>query len=912
MLAPSRVSIVAAVCLVFSLTSAAFAQSIKYEKYTLDNGLTVILHEDHSLPVAAVNLWYRVGAKEEQAGRSGFAHLFEHLMFMGTQRVPDNQFDVLMENGGGSNNASTSLDRTNYYSSGPSALLPTLLWLDADRLEDLGRTMDQKKLDTQRDVVRNELRQQVENVPYGKSEELVYRLMYPKGHPYHEAVYGTHEDLEAATVTNVKDFFATYYVPNNASLVVAGDFDSAKIKPLIQSLFGTISRGGDVVHRTPAEWTLPNPPMDKVVRVTMLDKVELPRLIISYHSPAIFTPGDADMDLLAAILTQGKSSRLYKRLILDEHLASDVMAMQNSGTLGSLFQIIVDGAPDADLGRIEKIVDEELARLIADGPTKEELAQRQATVEMALLARTDSLLAKADKLNEYEYFFGEPDSFKADLDRYRNATPASIQKWAGKVLLPDARAIIRVLPEEPTRDNNPRDQRPADFTAAAFTLPTPDTFKLSNGINVMVWPKPGIPLVAATLLIRPASGGPLVSNDQAGLAALTADMLDEGAGSRDAVQFADALQSIGADFGAGADYESFTAGITVLKRNFDQAAALLADAVRSPKLTETDFERVHRLHLDDLEQTLANPGAVAAIAGNRVLLGDANAYALSVDGLTSTANGITLADVRTLHASVFAPTNTTILVAGDITAADAKATLERVFGDWKAAAAPAITTTPDYAIPEHTGLRVYIIDRPEAVQTVIRLVMPGIPMADPNRATYQTLNTLLGGSFTSRLNQNLREKNGFTYGARSSFRTLNHAGLFTAGASVKADATGAAIREFFIELERTRAGDIDADEAGKAAQSMRTDAIQSMEGVHGPIAAAAPLLSAGLPYEQISRDLATVAALKADNLNAAARKAIPLDRAVLILVGDKTLILEQIKDLKLPTPIELTPEGAPK
>lgn len=896
-----------AVCVVVSAASLR-AQDIKYEKYTLDNGLTVILHEDHSLPVVAVNTWYRVGAKEEQAGRSGFAHLFEHLMFMGTERVPDNQFDVVMETGGGSNNASTSLDRTNYFSSGPSSLLPTLLWLDADRLEDLGRTMTQEKLDKQRDVVRNELRQMVENAPYGKSEELAFRLMYPKGHPYHEAVYGTHEDLEAATVGNVKDFFATFYVPNNASLVVAGDFDSAKVKPLIKELFGTIGRGGEVQHRTPKEW--PRPTLDKVIRVTTLDKVELARIAYSYHSPAMFTPGDAEMDLIAAILTQGKSSRLYKRLILDEQLASDVTAMQNSATLGSLFQINVDAAPGADLDRIEKIVDEEIARLIKDGPTAEELSQRQATVEMAMLARTDSLLGKADKLNEYEFFFGEPNSFKTDLDRYRGATAAGIREWAGKVLTPGARAVVRVLPEEPGREKTARDERPKDFGVAEFTLPKPEMFKLNNGIRVMVWPRPGIPLVAATVLVQPVGGGVLVENSKAGLAALTAEMLDEGAGNRDAVAFADALQAIGADFGAAADYEDFSAGITVLKRNFDKAVGLLADAVRSPRMKEADFERVHRLHLDDLEQTLSNPQAVAGIASNRVLLGEANAYALPVDGLTSTARALTLADVRQLHAAVFVPENTTILVAGDVTVDDAKSVLERAFGDWKPGTAkPVSAAKGNAAIPKADGLRVFIIDRPDAVQTVIRFAMPGIAITNAARPTYQTLNTLLGGSFTSRLNQNLREKNGYTYGARSNFRMMNTMGVFTAGAAVKADVTGAALTEFFNELRRIRASSIDDEEAGKAAQTMRTDTIQSMEGVHGPIGAAAPLLSAGMQYEQISRDLETIGKLKAWDLNKVAEQAIPLEQAVLVLVGDKKLILEQIKPLNLPEPVELTAEG---
>src|SRR5262245_8057779 len=288
---------------------SASAQHPAYEKYRLDNGMTVILHVDHRLPIVTINTWYRVGSKDEPRGRSGFAHLFEHLMFMGTQRVPGNDFDVLMENGGGSNNASTSEDRTNYFSQGPASLLPTLLWLDADRLEDLGRTMTQEKLDRQRDIVRNEIRQNVENTPYGRAGELVFRIMFPVGHPYHEAVYGTHQDLEAATIADVKDFFATFYVANNATLVVAGDFDRAQIKPLIAQLFGTLPRGGEVTRRP-----VPDVGLDRVVRTTVLDRVQLPLVKLTWHSPVAYADGDAELHLLAAILSRGKTSRLYKRL----------------------------------------------------------------------------------------------------------------------------------------------------------------------------------------------------------------------------------------------------------------------------------------------------------------------------------------------------------------------------------------------------------------------------------------------------------------------------------------------------------------------------------------------------------------------------------------------------------------------
>ncbi|MEZ6084830.1 MAG: pitrilysin family protein [Phycisphaerae bacterium] len=278
-------SLVASACLVLALTALpARAQNVAYEKYVLDNGMTVILHEDHSLPAACINLWYRVGSKDEAVGRSGFAHLFEHLMFMGTRRVPDGDFDTLMESGGGWNNATTSEDRTNYFSMGPAELLPTLLWLDADRLEDLGKEMTLEKLDKQRAVVRNERRQSVENVPYGKANHAIYQIMFPEGHPYHGTVIGSHEDLESATVDDVKNFFATYYVPSNASLVVAGDFDPNEIKPLVNRLFGTLPRGSEVIHAEakPVQ-------MKASKTLTYTDNVQNARTHLVYHSPCGFS-----------------------------------------------------------------------------------------------------------------------------------------------------------------------------------------------------------------------------------------------------------------------------------------------------------------------------------------------------------------------------------------------------------------------------------------------------------------------------------------------------------------------------------------------------------------------------------------------------------------------------------------------
>jgi predicted Zn-dependent peptidase len=897
------------VAAVVAVAGVAAGQDVKAEKYALPNGMTVILHEDHSLPSATVNIWYRVGAQDEPPGRSGFAHLFEHLMFMGTARVPGNQFDILMETGGGANNASTDLHRTNYFSWGPAALLPTLLWLDADRLEDMGNTMTQEKLDKQRDVVRNELRQSVENAPYGKASEMVFKLMFQPTHPYYYGVIGTHQDLEAASVTNVKDFFATFYVPSNASMVVAGDFDSAEIKPLVEKLFASIPAGAPVTRK----YERPKDPIpnhiDGVKRFTTIDRVQLPKVEYSYHSAVALGPGDAELDLAADVLASGKSSRLYKRLVIDDKIASEVDASQNGYPLGGLFQVSVLANPDADLDKVEKAVDEELAKFLKQGPTPEELERHVAARELSFLQSLQSLQRRADKLNEYEYYWGDPNGFRKDLDRYRKATPAGVREWAGKVLTPGTRLVMRVLPEEPERGASGRDARPSASGDRGFVPPAPVSFVMKNGVKAYVWSRPELPLVGVKLVSRP--GGALDAPGKEGLAQIAARMMGEGAGERDALAFSNALQSIGATFGSGADHESAEASMTVLKRNLDKGLGLFGDALRRPRFEEADWTRVKRLTIDELRQAADNPRAAAAIIADRLLYGDANPYARLAVGTMKSVESLRLDEAKSALATFFDPSTTVVFVAGDITPEEAKAALQKCLGDWKGAAHASATRRTDFRIPEQPTMRLAICDRPNATQTVVHFAAPGAAFNDPARVQRRLVNTILGGSFTSRLNQNLREDHGYTYGARSAWAMRPSGGNFLAAASVQAEVTGAALREFMKEFDRLKSGDISDAEAAKARQTVRQDIVSDFEGVRGLLGTASEYVVNGLTFDSIGQDLGSVQHAQATDLNAFARTALALDHGVLVLVGDKATILEQIKDLGLPQPIFVDPTGEP-
>jgi zinc protease len=428
---------------------------IPFTKEVLPNGLTVIFHEDHALPLVTVDTLVKVGSRFEEAHRTGFAHLFEHLMFMGTARVPTKMFDAWMETEGGANNASTGEDHTEYYDSGPARSLPLLLWLEADRFASLGKEMNADKLKAQRDVVRNERRQTSENRPYGKVELRLPELLYPEGHPYHHPVIGSHEDLEAASVPDVKAFFEHFYVPNNLSLVVAGDFDPQEARAKIQALFGSLPRA--VVPPAPTGAT---PKLTRVVRETILDNVELPKTIIAYHSPARFAPGDAEMDLAGVILEHGKASRLYKALVYDRSIAQEVTAAQYSQDLGSFFSIEAIAQPDVKLDAVEAAIDAEVARLVATPVSAEELQRAKNQFETAFVSRLQSVAERASLLNRYEVGKGDPGFAEKDLQRYREVTPASLQAVMKRVLDPNARVVLRVEPK-------PKDAAPAGSKGGA-------------------------------------------------------------------------------------------------------------------------------------------------------------------------------------------------------------------------------------------------------------------------------------------------------------------------------------------------------------------------------------------------------------------------------------------------------------
>jgi zinc protease len=628
-----------------------------------------------------------------------------------------------------------------------------------------------------------------------------------------------------------------------------------------------------------------------------------------YHAPGVYQPGDAEATLAAQLLGDGQNSRLYQRLVLKDQTCAEVGAGLYPGQLQSLFLIDVSAKPGVDLAKVERAIDEEIARLRDNGPTPDELAQRKATIELGVVSSLQSVQARADKLNEYEYYFGEPDSLQRDLDRYRKATADGVRGSVKTVLRPDARLIMTVLPEEGSATASARDQMPAPADrAAAFQVPTPETFTLDSGAKVVLFHKPELPLVSARLLSK-AQTLTVDPATKAGRSELLSEMMEEGTGDLDGPAFAAALQSLGADYSANTGRTSLTTSLTVLDRNFPGAAKLWLDATLRPRMLATDFDRVKELHLADLEQNDQKPGYVAAKVGQLLLFGADNGYGVPQDGSAETVAGLSLEDLKTAETELLgSPSRLTIFVAGNITQDQVKAALNplipKISSDVAGAAAD---TSPALAAADK--LRVIIVNRPDATQTTVRVLTPGITYGDKNRVPLELMNTVLGGSFTSRLNANLREDKGYTYGAGSRFVTDPKTGWFVASADVKADVTGPSVKEMLAELHKLAAGDVSSEELTKARQSYRADLVQRFATLGSLLGTASALEEQGVPFASLAADMRDADSATADQLNQVARQYPKLEKGLLILVGDEALIRKQIKDLGLPPAVSYDPNG---
>jgi len=817
--------------------------AIPFTQYRLANGLEVILAPDKRLPVVAINLWYHVGAANEEPGRTGFAHLFEHMMFTGTKHVPRGLDDRLLETAGVLDlNASTSFDRTNYYDTLPANQLELGLWIHADRMGYLLDTLDQKALANQQDVVRNERRETTENRPYGIVDEALYTALFPPGHPYRPHIIGSHADIQSARLPDVREFFKRYYRPNNATLVIAGDFDPPAAQRLVQKYFGSLARGPDVPK--PAVVT---PPLDGERRLTVTDRIELPRVDLAWLTPRAFAPGDAELDVAATILAGGKSSRLYKKLVYELELAQNVDASQDSYAFVSVFDIQALARPGHTPAELEAAIDEEVARLARDGPTQAEVDRARSTYEHGLfrgLQKVGGEGGRANRLNYYNQYTGDPGYLASDLARYRRITPDDVRRAVATYLRKDARVVVYAergerkleadvpasppgvatgLPESINHDEAWRRAPPRAGPAVVPHLPVAKTFRLANGLTVYHLERAVTPVVNARLVVNAGLG----ANPPAtpGLADFTVASLEDGTTTRDALAIADAFAQLGADFSAGTARDASTLAIDTLATQFPAALALLADVTLHPTFPPAEIERARRSRLAAVVAAREDPGALADAAFRRALYGADASYGQTTLGTEAALKRIDAPMLAEFWQRWFTPGNAALIVVGAIDETTVRALVEREFGGWSGAAAPLPPAT-DTLPPKAIAARRVQVDVDGVTQTELRVGRVAAARDSPDYFALQLANEILGGSFTSRLNANLRETHGYAYGAFSGLDFGRRPGPFGVSTSVRADAMAPAVREIDRELARMGTRPPPAAEFAKA----RDGIIRSLPG----------------------------------------------------------------------------------
>ena len=888
------------------------APRLNFEKYKLKNGLEVILLEDHRLPLVAVNLWYHVGPANERPGLTGFAHLFEHMMFQGSKHIGDDAHFKLLEGAGASDiNGTTDFDRTNYFETLPSNQMELALWLESDRMGFLLDTLDDAKLSNQRDVVRNE-RRQGENSPYGLVEEEVYHLLFPKTHPYYASVIGSHADIESARLKDVREFFKTYYAPNNASLAIVGDIDKTQAKAMVEKYFGPIASGKPVPTITAT-----TPPIMSEKRAVVTDQVELPRVYLDWITDPIYKPGDADADLLAMILGGGKSSRLYKRLVYDRQIAQDVNANQYSLILGSVFQIQATAKPGVKPEELEKAIDEELDAVRRDGVTTDQLARARNVIQTRIVQGLETLGGfggVADRLNQYNHYLGDPNFLAKDLERYDKATTASVQKLAQEKLTQNSRVVVYGVPgkkvvddvpktaeaekgEAPATGNDAQDdwrkQQPQAGAASKLALPVPKSFKLANGLTVMLVEQHNLPVVSANLVVL--SGSEANPADKPGLASFTADMLDEGTTRRSTLQLAEDVAAIGASLSTSSTSDASGINVRTLKKNADAAFDLVADVALHSSFAAKELDRVRNNRLTQILQQRDNPNALASKVFNNALYGANHPYGFTELGTEESIKSITREDMLKFRQVGYVPENAALIVAGDLTENELRALAEKHFGKWSGKATG--MTRPD--VQAATTRHILIVDKPGAPQTVLRIGHVGVSRANPDYVPIEVMNTGLGGLFSSRINMNLREKNGYTYGAGSVFQFRRGPGPFFTYSSVRTDVTAPAVHEIFNELERMRATDVSAEELKIAKDSFARSLPGLFETTGQAAQSVAQLFIYNLPLDYYRSLPAKIDAVTVADVRRVAGKYLLPDSMVIVAVGDRSKIEPELSKLNL-------------
>jgi zinc protease len=903
----------------FAQTPAAAAPAgvqvppLGFHKRVLANGMEVYSAPDASTSNVTVQVWYRVGSKDDPAGRSGFAHLFEHLMFKSTRNLPTETFDRLTEDVGGMNNAFTADDVTAYYEVVPANHLQRLLFAEADRMGSL--VVDEPTFVSERDVVKEEYRQRILASPYGRLFGLFTPETIYQDHPYRRPGIGSIEELNASTLDDVRRFHATYYRPDNAMLIVAGNFDQAQLDAWVDQYFAPLQRPSTPLPANDVREPEPTGPRQATFHAP---NVPLPAAVLAWNTVAYRDADRPALTVLDGILSTGESSRLYRSLVYEQQIAAQTSSTpdfaQQAGYL-SAYAIMADGQT-ADQG--VAALEAEIARFRDTPVTAAELTEAKNELVANALRGRETVEDRATTLGMALIMTGDPAAADREIAELQAVTAADIQRVARRYLTPERQITIRYLNAD---DANPASVQKMDVDApvtvavlapagpevtlapeaertplpqagpeVAPTTPTVADFRLDNGLRVLVAPTNGLPLVSARLSFNAGS-----ANDPAGkpgVASMTAGLLSQGTASRSAPEIATAIEQLGASVGAGSGPDFSNAYANAPKNVFPQALTLMADMVRNPAFAAEELERQQAQTLDGLRVSLSQPGSVASQSVGRVIYGDAP-YAAPGGGTLTSVPAITREDVAAFHAARYRPSQATLVFSGDISTADARALAQQAFGDWRdpAGAAPA----PVAKAGQTLAPRIVVIDQPGAGQAAVVAAIRGVTRADADYFPLTLGNTLLGGGFSSRLNQEIRIKRGLSYGAGSSLGARADAGVFTAQAQTRNDAAAQVAELLLEEIGRMGTAAASNDELASRRAVMIGGFGNSLETVDGLGGQVANLALYDLPMSDLAAYAGRVRAVTPEQIQAAFAEHLPTNRASLVIVGDAAQFIDALR-----------------
>ncbi len=882
--------------------------NIEYERYVLPNGLRLLVHEDHKAPIVAVNVWYHVGSKNEKPGKSGFAHLFEHLMFNGSENFDDDYFQAIERIGGTDVNGTTNTDRTNYFQNVPVAALDQVLFLESDRMGHLLGVIDQEVLDEQRGVVQNEKRQG-ENQPYGMQWDYITKAMYPKGHPYSWTVIGEMEDLNAATVDDVHEWFKSYYGAANAVIAIAGDIEPDDVYQRVLKYFGDIPAGQTVERQ---EVNIPVHARDSYQ--VYEDRVPESRVLFAWNSPQFGDREDIHFDLIAALLSSGKSSRLYKRLVYEDQLASQVQAFQASSEIASRFITYANVRPGEDVQEVRKIMMQEIERLVNEGPTEEELKRVKAAYFANFIKgmeRIGGFGGISDILASNETYFGDASYYKTVLQYVEEATVADVKATAKEWLSQGKHTLVCNPFPDYTVSEGAVDRSSLPPLGAPKSSKFPDLQKaeLSNGMKIILAQRTGVPTLAMSLMFDAGYKSDYLS--KAGTASLAMNLMDEGTKNMGTLEISEKLQMLGASLNTGSDMDISSVSMTTLKPTLDESLDLFADVVLNPAFAEKEFERLKQEQLNNIKREKSQPVPMALRVMNRYLYGENHPYSnpYSGTGYENTVAELSRDDIVDFYQTWIKPNNATLVITGDVEMAELKSKLEAVFKNWKKGNVPNIS----FKKPEtNTKNTLYLMDRPESQQSVIIAGNLIDKYGDISEIAREQMINILGGEFTSRINMNLREDKHWAYGAFGLVLNAEHERPFLVYAPVQTDKSAESIQELKKELTQF-IGDKPATE--EELEKVKNNQVLALPGqwetnssVNGSLY---NLVKYNLPEDYYQKYDANVRNLNLSDVKKVSEQVVQPENVNWFVVGDKEKIIDKLESLGFDQIVEIDTDGNP-